>query len=175
MVGERKHWEMKLRWTGTKSCQPGVPSGGELGLYSVRCEPGGSGSGSELCFRQLAAGDGVSGSGVRGWRLCSFPESLCQVCLGSPRLPTQQAALSSPSCREVPTHGPVGGLAFGSSSGKSCPLQMTKMLDLLEDFLEYEGYKYERIDGGITGGLRQEAIDRFNGTPPYPGVLAGAS
>uniref|UniRef100_A0A3B4BJ71 Uncharacterized protein n=1 Tax=Periophthalmus magnuspinnatus TaxID=409849 RepID=A0A3B4BJ71_9GOBI len=40
--------------------------------------------------------------------------------------------------------------------------QMTKMLDLLEDFLENEGYKYERIDGGITGGLRQEAIDRFN-------------
>lgn len=41
---------------------------------------------------------------------------------------------------------------------------MTKMLDLLEDFLEHEGYKYERIDGGITGNMRQEAIDRFNGT-----------
>lgn len=40
---------------------------------------------------------------------------------------------------------------------------MTKMLDLLEDFLENEGYKYERIDGGVTGGMRQEAIDRFNG------------
>nr|XP_054768903.1 chromodomain-helicase-DNA-binding protein Mi-2 homolog isoform X3 [Lytechinus pictus] len=40
--------------------------------------------------------------------------------------------------------------------------QMTRMLDLLEDFLEGEGYKYERIDGGVTGGLRQEAIDRFN-------------
>ncbi|XP_030640617.1 chromodomain-helicase-DNA-binding protein 4a [Chanos chanos] len=40
--------------------------------------------------------------------------------------------------------------------------QMTKMLDLLEDFLEHEGYKYERIDGGITGAQRQEAIDRFN-------------
>uniref|UniRef100_A0A672RPN5 Chromodomain helicase DNA binding protein 3 n=1 Tax=Sinocyclocheilus grahami TaxID=75366 RepID=A0A672RPN5_SINGR len=40
--------------------------------------------------------------------------------------------------------------------------QMTKMLDLLEDFLDYEGYKYERIDGGVTGALRQEAIDRFN-------------
>ena len=25
-----------------------------------------------------------------------------------------------------------------------------------------EGYKYERIDGGITGTLRQDAIDRFN-------------
>ncbi len=43
-------------------------------------------------------------------------------------------------------------------------IQMTKMLDILEDFLENEGYKYERIDGGITGSLRQDAIDRFNGT-----------
>jgi len=40
--------------------------------------------------------------------------------------------------------------------------QMTKMLDILEDFLEGEGYKYERIDGAITGSVRQEAIDRFN-------------
>merc|ERR1719225_997525 len=40
--------------------------------------------------------------------------------------------------------------------------QMTKMLDLLEDFLDGVGYKYERIDGGITGTVRQEAIDRFN-------------
>ncbi|XP_071446539.1 chromodomain-helicase-DNA-binding protein Mi-2 homolog isoform X2 [Hetaerina americana] len=40
--------------------------------------------------------------------------------------------------------------------------QMTKMLDILEDFLEGEGYKYERIDGSITGAQRQEAIDRFN-------------
>lgn len=40
--------------------------------------------------------------------------------------------------------------------------QMTKMLDILEDFLDGEGYKYERIDGSITGSLRQEAIDRFN-------------
>lgn len=40
--------------------------------------------------------------------------------------------------------------------------QMTRVLDILEDFMEYEGYKYERIDGSITGSLRQEAIDRFN-------------
>lgn len=39
---------------------------------------------------------------------------------------------------------------------------MTKMLDILEDYLEGEGYKYERIDGSITGNQRQEAIDRFN-------------
>ena len=40
--------------------------------------------------------------------------------------------------------------------------QMTRMLDLLEDFLEYEKICYERIDGGITGSMRQDAIDRFN-------------
>lgn len=40
--------------------------------------------------------------------------------------------------------------------------QMTKMLDILEDLCEFLGYKYERIDGSITGSERQEAIDRFN-------------
>lgn len=62
--------------------------------------------------------------------------------------------------------------------------QMTRMLDVLEDFCEGEQYKYERIDGGnqspllpspflsfpsnslflsgITGQSRQDAIDRFN-------------
>lgn len=49
---------------------------------------------------------------------------------------------------------------------------MTKMLDLLEDFLENEGYKYERIDGGITGAMRQEAIDRFNGKRFIYGFLS---
>ncbi|XP_068699252.1 chromodomain-helicase-DNA-binding protein 4-like isoform X3 [Montipora foliosa] len=40
--------------------------------------------------------------------------------------------------------------------------QMTRMLDLLEDFLEGHGYKYERIDGTVNGAARQECIDRFN-------------
>ena len=33
--------------------------------------------------------------------------------------------------------------------------------------MEAEGYKYERIDGGITGALRQDAIDRFNGKSSF--------
>lgn len=41
--------------------------------------------------------------------------------------------------------------------------QMTKVLDILEEFLDYMGYKYERIDGSITGQMRQDSIDRFNG------------
>ena len=40
---------------------------------------------------------------------------------------------------------------------------MTRMLDILEDFLEGHGYKYERIDGTVNGAARQECIDRFNG------------
>ncbi|CAH3190721.1 unnamed protein product, partial [Porites evermanni] len=39
---------------------------------------------------------------------------------------------------------------------------MTRMLDILEDFLEGHGYKYERIDGTVNGAARQECIDRFN-------------
>lgn len=51
---------------------------------------------------------------------------------------------------------------------------MTKMLDILEDYLEGEGYKYERIDGAITGSSRQEAIDRFNapGAPQFVFLLS---
>lgn len=51
---------------------------------------------------------------------------------------------------------------FGSEHRVLIFSQMTKMLDILEDFMEAEGYKYERIDGGVTGSLRQDAIDRFN-------------
>lgn len=40
--------------------------------------------------------------------------------------------------------------------------QMTKCLDLLADYLAYRGYKFERIDGGVRGDLRQAAIDRFS-------------
>jgi len=39
--------------------------------------------------------------------------------------------------------------------------QMTRVLDILEDYLCYRGYSYERIDGSVRGDLRQEAIDRY--------------
>jgi SNF2 family DNA or RNA helicase len=40
--------------------------------------------------------------------------------------------------------------------------QMTRMLDILEDFLDYHAYKYERMDGKTNGQDRQDAIDRYN-------------
>ncbi|XP_074930248.1 LOW QUALITY PROTEIN: chromodomain-helicase-DNA-binding protein 4 [Cottoperca gobio] len=97
-------------------------------------------------------------------KCCNHPYLFPAAAMEAPRLP----------------NGMYEGNALTKSSGKLTLLQkmmrklkdgghrvlvfsqMTKMLDLLEDFLENEGYKYERIDGGVTGSLRQEAIDRFN-------------
>ncbi|KAF9281009.1 choline dehydrogenase 6 [Mortierella alpina] len=43
--------------------------------------------------------------------------------------------------------------------------QMTRCLDLLQDYLRGRGYPYERIDGSIRGDMRQAAIDRFSTLP----------
>lgn len=40
--------------------------------------------------------------------------------------------------------------------------QMVRCLDILEDYLMFRKYPYERIDGRIRGNLRQAAIDRFS-------------
>lgn len=40
--------------------------------------------------------------------------------------------------------------------------QMVRCLDILEDYLVFRKYPFERIDGRIRGNLRQEAIDRFS-------------
>lgn len=43
--------------------------------------------------------------------------------------------------------------------------QMTRLLDILEDFLEYSGYSYCRIDGSTAQTDRQEQIELFNNDP----------
>lgn len=40
--------------------------------------------------------------------------------------------------------------------------QMVRCLDILEDYLVYKKYPFERIDGRIRGNLRQAAIDRYS-------------
>ena len=39
--------------------------------------------------------------------------------------------------------------------------QMVKLLDIIEDYLIFRKFPYERLDGRIRGNLRQAAIDRF--------------
>ncbi|TYZ64026.1 hypothetical protein PybrP1_003545 [[Pythium] brassicae (nom. inval.)] len=39
--------------------------------------------------------------------------------------------------------------------------QMVRVLDIIEDYLRYMGYLYERLDGNIRGNDRQAAVDRF--------------
>lgn len=40
--------------------------------------------------------------------------------------------------------------------------QMTRLLDILEDYMLDCNYPYERIDGTVVGDDRQARIDRFN-------------
>ncbi|GAB4854668.1 hypothetical protein Ancab_023251 [Ancistrocladus abbreviatus] len=40
--------------------------------------------------------------------------------------------------------------------------QFQTMLDILEDYLSYKKWQYERIDGKVSGAERQIRIDRFN-------------
>ena len=40
--------------------------------------------------------------------------------------------------------------------------QMTRMLDILDDFMVYKGYQYCRLDGNTKGQMRDDAIDAFN-------------
>lgn len=40
--------------------------------------------------------------------------------------------------------------------------QFISVLDILEDFLIYRGFRYERFDGTVTGAARQHAIDSYS-------------
>lgn len=40
--------------------------------------------------------------------------------------------------------------------------QMVRVLDILEDYMTYRDYKFERIDGSVRGHERQASIDRFS-------------
>ncbi|XP_077976946.1 chromodomain-helicase-DNA-binding protein 1-like [Glandiceps talaboti] len=40
--------------------------------------------------------------------------------------------------------------------------QMTRMLDILQDYLGYKGYSYERLDGSVRGEERFLAVQNFN-------------
>lgn len=40
--------------------------------------------------------------------------------------------------------------------------QMTRLLDILEDYLVYREYEYCRIDGSTSSEEREQAIEEFN-------------
>jgi hypothetical protein len=43
--------------------------------------------------------------------------------------------------------------------------QMTKMLDILQDYCWLRGYSFSRLDGGVSYEDRKHAIDQFNKKP----------
>uniref|UniRef100_A0A8C6E872 Chromodomain-helicase-DNA-binding protein 1-like n=1 Tax=Moschus moschiferus TaxID=68415 RepID=A0A8C6E872_MOSMO len=65
-------------------------------------------------------------------------------------------------------------LAFLYSKGHRVLLfsQMTQMLDILQDYLDYRGYSYERVDGSVRGEERYLAIKNFGQQPIFIFLLS---
>jgi chromodomain-helicase-DNA-binding protein 7 len=49
--------------------------------------------------------------------------------------------------------------------------QMTRMLDILQDYFNYKNFDFERIDGAVRGDDRQAAIDRYNNSQTFVFLL----
>ncbi|KAM4807012.1 chromodomain-helicase-DNA-binding protein 1-like isoform X2 [Urocitellus parryii] len=65
-------------------------------------------------------------------------------------------------------------LAFLHSRGHRVLLfsQMTQMLDILQDYMDYKGYSYERVDGSVRGEERHLAIKNFGQQPIFVFLLS---
>ncbi|XP_026639970.1 chromodomain-helicase-DNA-binding protein 1-like [Microtus ochrogaster] len=65
-------------------------------------------------------------------------------------------------------------LAFLYSGGHRVLLfsQMTHMLDILQDYMDYRGYSYERVDGSVRGEERHLAIKNFGKLPIFVFLLS---
>uniref|UniRef100_A0A8C5RMH5 Chromodomain helicase DNA binding protein 1 like n=1 Tax=Laticauda laticaudata TaxID=8630 RepID=A0A8C5RMH5_LATLA len=50
--------------------------------------------------------------------------------------------------------------------------QMTQMLDILQDYMDYRGYSYERLDGSVRGEERHLAINNFAQKPIFVFLLS---
>ncbi|XP_077202353.1 chromodomain-helicase-DNA-binding protein 1-like isoform X2 [Paroedura picta] len=65
-------------------------------------------------------------------------------------------------------------LAFLHAGGHRVLLfsQMTRMLDILQDYMDYRGYSYERLDGSVRGEERHLAIKHFGTQPIFVFLLS---
>uniref|UniRef100_A0A1A8N9X4 Chromodomain-helicase-DNA-binding protein 1-like n=3 Tax=Nothobranchius TaxID=28779 RepID=A0A1A8N9X4_9TELE len=65
-------------------------------------------------------------------------------------------------------------LAFLHKEGHRVLLfsQMTRMLDILQDYMEYRGYSYERLDGSVRGEERNLAVKNFSSKDMFVFLLS---
>ncbi|KAM4547924.1 chromodomain-helicase-DNA-binding protein 1-like isoform 2-T2 [Odontesthes bonariensis] len=65
-------------------------------------------------------------------------------------------------------------LAFLHKGGHRILLfsQMTRMLDILQDYMEHRGYSYERLDGSVRGEERNLAVKNFSSKDVFVFLLS---
>ncbi|MEQ2225101.1 Chromodomain-helicase-DNA-binding protein 1-like [Ilyodon furcidens] len=65
-------------------------------------------------------------------------------------------------------------LAFLHKGGHRVLLfsQMKRMLDILQDYMEYRGYSYERLDGSVRGEERNLAVKNFSSKDTFVFLLS---
>jgi len=97
-------------------------------------------------------------------KVCNHPYLFAKAADDAPKLPNgyYEGAALVKSCGKLTILGQM--LTKLKKQGHRVLIfsQMTRLLDLLEDAMDFWQYRYERIDGSVTGSVRQEAIDRFN-------------
>ena len=49
---------------------------------------------------------------------------------------------------------------------------MTRVLDVIEDYLDWRGYEHLRLDGAVSSAERGDLVKRFNA--PGTGALLGS-
>ncbi|XP_054645360.1 chromodomain-helicase-DNA-binding protein 1-like isoform X2 [Dunckerocampus dactyliophorus] len=67
-----------------------------------------------------------------------------------------------------------GMLAYLQAGGHRVLLfsQMTRMLDILQDYMEYRGFSYERLDGSVRGEERNLAVKNFSSNDVFVFLLS---
>nr|XP_057929759.1 chromodomain-helicase-DNA-binding protein 1-like isoform X2 [Doryrhamphus excisus] len=67
-----------------------------------------------------------------------------------------------------------GMLAYLQAGGHRVLLfsQMTRMLDILQDYMEYRGFSYERLDGSVRGEERNLAVKNFSNNDVFVFLLS---
>ena len=116
-----------------------------------------------ICQRQKTLIEDITGKTMNAASKPPSPKSLLvnQIeCSMSTQFPEKR--LIKYDCGKLQTLAELLRTLIADSHRVLLFTQMTRMLDILENFLNYHGYKYLRLDGSTSIEQRQVLMERFN-------------